>query len=104
MNVGHARRCLTPQTDEVYLIGYRNLENRLHPATGIYDDVFGNALYFEDEGKELFVLSCDFMEIDEDTAEDAKMFGTQKSQYASQMILPEMMEAADVKDNRARFF
>lgn len=38
------------------------------------------------------------------TAEDAKMFGTQKSQYASQMILPEMMEAADVKDNRARFF
>ncbi len=72
MNIGHARRCLTPQTEEVYLIGYRNLENRLHPATGIYDDVFGNALYFEDDGQELFVLSCDFMEIDEDTAEDAK--------------------------------
>lgn len=72
MNIGHARRCLTPQTDEVYLIGYRNLDNRLHPATGIYDDVFGNALYFEDGGRELFILSCDFMEIDEDTAEDAK--------------------------------
>lgn len=72
MNVGSARRCLTPQTDEVYLIGYRNLENRLHPATGIYDDVFGNALYFEQDGKELFVFSCDFMEIDEGTAEDAK--------------------------------
>ncbi|MBQ9547748.1 MAG: SurA N-terminal domain-containing protein [Bacteroidales bacterium] len=38
------------------------------------------------------------------TEEDAKMFGQQKLQYASQMILPEMMEAADVKDNRARFF
>ena len=72
MNIGSARRCLTPQTEEVYLIGYRNLENRLHPATGIYDDVFGNALYFEDGGKELFVFSCDFMEIDEGTAEDAK--------------------------------
>ena len=72
MNIGHARRKLTPQTDEVYLIGYRNLENRLHPATGIYDDVYGNALYFEQDGKELFVLSCDFMEVDEDTAEDAK--------------------------------
>ena len=72
MNIGCARRKLTPQTDEVYLIGYRNLENRLHPATGIYDDVFGNALYFEDHGRELFVLSCDFMEIDKDTAEDAK--------------------------------
>ena len=72
MNVGCARRCLTPQIEEVYLIGYRNLENRLHPATGIYDDVFGNALYFEDGGKELFVFSCDFMEIDEDTSEDVK--------------------------------
>ena len=72
MNIGCARRCLTPQTEEVYLIGYRNLENRLHPATGIYDDVFGNALYFEQDGAELFVLSCDFMEIDKDTAEDAK--------------------------------
>ena len=72
MNIGCARRKLTPQTEEVYLIGYRNLENRLHPATGIYDDVFGNALYFEQDGQELFVLSCDFMEIDEGTAEDAK--------------------------------
>lgn len=72
MNIGTARRKLTPQTDEVYLIGYRNLENRLQPATGIYDDVFGNALYFEQDGKELFVFSCDFMEIDEGTAEDAK--------------------------------
>jgi hypothetical protein len=24
MNIGHARRCLTPQTEEVNLIGYRN--------------------------------------------------------------------------------
>lgn len=72
MNIGCARRKLTPQTEEVYLIGYRNLENRLHPAIGIYDDVFGNALYFEQGGKELFIFSCDFMEIDEDTSEDAK--------------------------------
>ena len=72
MNIGCARRKLTPQTEEVYLIGYRDLDNRLQPATGIYDDVFGNALYFADGDAELFVFSCDFMEIDEDTAEDAK--------------------------------
>ena len=38
------------------------------------------------------------------TAEDAKNFDKQKAQYTSQMILPSMMEEADVKDNRARFF
>ncbi len=38
------------------------------------------------------------------TEEDAAMFQNQKAQYSAQMILPAMMEAADVKDNRARFF
>lgn len=38
------------------------------------------------------------------TEEDAKNMSMQKNQYASQMVLPVMMEAADVKDNRARFF
>lgn len=38
------------------------------------------------------------------TVEDAKNFENQKAQYSSQMILPVMMEEAEVKDNRARFF
>ena len=38
------------------------------------------------------------------TLEDARMYGSQKVQYSSQMILPVMMDAADVVDNRARFF
>ena len=38
------------------------------------------------------------------TEEDAKNFSAQKAQYSSQMILPVMMDEADVKDNRARFF
>ena len=38
------------------------------------------------------------------TEEDAKNSATQMSSYASQMILPVMMQAADVKDYRARFF
>ena len=45
MNIGHARRKLTPQGD-VYLIGYHDLENRLQPATAIHDDVYANALLF----------------------------------------------------------
>jgi len=38
------------------------------------------------------------------TDDDAKMLSSQKAQYSSQMILPVMMDLADVKDNRARFF
>jgi len=38
------------------------------------------------------------------TEQDAQMLNSQKSQYSSQMILPVMMQLADVKDNRARFF
>ncbi|MCQ2164309.1 MAG: SurA N-terminal domain-containing protein [Bacteroidales bacterium] len=38
------------------------------------------------------------------TEDDAKNFAAQKNQYTTQMILPVMMESADVKDNRARFY
>ena len=38
------------------------------------------------------------------TADDARMMNSQKAQYSSQMVLPVMMDDADVKDNRARFF
>jgi len=38
------------------------------------------------------------------TEDDAKNFAAQKNQYTTQMILPVMMEAAGVKDNRARFY
>jgi len=38
------------------------------------------------------------------TAEDANNFEAQKAMYSTQMILPEMMSNADVKDDRARFF
>lgn len=38
------------------------------------------------------------------TEDDARTDAGQKTQYASQMIIPAMMQNADVKDNRARFF
>ena len=38
------------------------------------------------------------------TEDDAKTRNAQMAQYASQMVVPTMMEDADVKDNRARFF
>ncbi|MBR5176069.1 MAG: SurA N-terminal domain-containing protein [Bacteroidales bacterium] len=38
------------------------------------------------------------------TEEDAKNAAAQMNTYASQMILPVMMQEAEVKDNRARFF
>ena len=38
------------------------------------------------------------------TEDDAKTRDSQMSQYAAQMVVPTMMDDADVKDNRARFF
>ena len=38
------------------------------------------------------------------TEDDAASFEAQKAQYKAQQILPVMMDDADVKDNRARFF
>ena len=38
------------------------------------------------------------------TEDDAKTRDMQMAQVSTQMLLPTMMEAADVKDNRARFF
>ena len=38
------------------------------------------------------------------TEEDAKNRADQQSYFAAQMLIPTMMEDADVKDNRARFF
>lgn len=71
MNVGHARRDLTPEGD-IYLIGYRDLPNRLKPATGIHDHVFANALLFQQEGKEVFIFNADVLEFEEAMAEEVK--------------------------------
>lgn len=38
------------------------------------------------------------------TEDDANNFAAQMAQYNTQMIIPTMMEIADVKDNRARFY
>ncbi|MBQ0077098.1 MAG: SurA N-terminal domain-containing protein [Bacteroidales bacterium] len=38
------------------------------------------------------------------TEQDARNFATQKAQYNTQMLVPVMMEAADVQDNRARYY
>lgn len=70
MKVGNARVCLTPK-QEFYLIGYRS-DNRYKPATGIHDDIYGNALLLEQDGKCVFLFSADFLEFEETMAEDVK--------------------------------
>ncbi len=71
MKVGCARRKITPQGD-VYLIGYRDLQNRLEPATAIHDDVYANCLYFTDGEREVFEFNMDAMEVEEVMAEEVK--------------------------------
>lgn len=70
MRIGCARRCLSPKK-EFYLIGYRS-PNRMEPASGIHDDIFANALVFEQEGQQFFLFSADFLEFEEEMAEDVK--------------------------------
>ena len=70
MKVGTARYCLTPK-QPFYLIGYRS-ENRYEPASGVHDDIYGNALLFEEKGKQLFLFSADFLEFEEEMAENVK--------------------------------
>ena len=71
MNIGHARRKITPQGD-IYLIGYRNLPNRLEPATGVHDDVFANAILFQQDDREVFLFNADVLEFEEGMAEEVK--------------------------------
>lgn len=70
MKIGHSRCLLTPQ-GEFYLIGYRS-ENRMYPASGVHDDIYANALLFDDGEKEIFLFSADVLEFEEEMAEDVK--------------------------------
>jgi hypothetical protein len=70
LKVGTARFCISP-TKEFYLIGYRS-KNREYPAKGIHDDIYCNSLLFECNGKTVFLFSADFIEFEEEMAEDVK--------------------------------
>lgn len=70
MKIGNARFCLSPKK-EFYLIGFRS-DNRNYPASGIHDDIYCNSLLFEDEGKKVFIFSADFLEFEEEMAEEVK--------------------------------
>lgn len=70
MKVGNARFCISPKK-EFYMIGYRS-KNREYPAKGIHDDIYCNSLLFECNEKKVFLFSADFLEIEEEMAEDVK--------------------------------
>lgn len=70
MKLGHARHNLTPD-GEFYLIGYRS-DNRMNPSSGVHDEIFCNSLLFEQDGKEIFLFSADYLEFEEEMAEDVK--------------------------------
>ncbi len=86
MNIGHARCCISPTKEEFYLIGYR-AENRMHPASGIHDDIYMNAILFENNGKQVFMLSADVLEFEEDMVEDVKTLMADKYSIERDSIL-----------------
>ncbi len=44
----------------------------MEPASGIHDDIYCNSLVLEQDGKKIFLFSADFLEFEEDMAEDVK--------------------------------
>ncbi len=71
MKVGFSRNLLSPTKEEFYLIGFRS-PNRMEPASGIHDDIYCNALVLEQDGKQIFLFSADYLEFEEEMAEDVK--------------------------------
>ncbi len=71
MRVGCTRHLLSPTKEKFYLIGFRS-PNRMEPASGIHDDIYCNALVLEEEGEQIFLFSADFLEFEEEMAEDVK--------------------------------
>lgn len=85
MKIGHAHFDLTPK-GEFYLIGFRS-ENRMYPASGVHDPIFGNALLLDDGEQELYIFSADFLEFEESMAEDVKNLLAEKYGIARDNVL-----------------
>ena len=71
MLIGYDRQCISPQMDTFYLIGYRS-PTRYDPALGIHDNIYINALLLDDGENEVFILSADLLEIEEEMAHEVK--------------------------------
>ncbi|MDI4584549.1 alkaline ceramidase [Oenococcus sp. UCMA 14587] len=72
MKIGTARYCISPSYRKFYLLGYKN-PVRNNPAAGIHDDIFCNALLFDNGNHDrVFVLSADLLELEDDMVEEVK--------------------------------
>ncbi len=98
MRVGHSRQCLTPQYEEFYLLGYKN-PNRNNPAKGVHDDIYSNALLFENDGICTFVWSADLLELPDTIAKQIKDQLSEKYGIdRNQIILGVMHNHSSVRD------
>jgi len=71
MKVGSARYCISPKEKEFYLLGYKTpLRNR--PADGIHDDIYCNSLLFDNGNQQVFLLSADLLEVEDEFVEEVK--------------------------------
>ncbi|MDV7718382.1 alkaline ceramidase [Pediococcus ethanolidurans] len=71
MKVGSARFDITPKSKNFYLLGYKT-PLRNEPAKGIHDHIFCNALLFDHDGNQVFLLTADLLEFEDETAEYIK--------------------------------
>lgn len=71
MKVGYSKTCISPKNKEFYLIGYKS-PYRFKPAEGIHDDIYCQTILMEISNKLMYIVSFDFLELEQDMVEDIK--------------------------------
>lgn len=71
MKLGHARYCISPIKKDFYLIGYKS-PYRFEVADGIHDDIYCQSLLLEVEDQQTFIVSFDFLELEDEMVEEIK--------------------------------
>lgn len=86
MKIGQKRVNISPTSDTFYLIGYKS-PDRNQPAQGIHDELYLNGLLLEVAGKQLFLASFDFLELEDEMVAEAKTLLAKQFQLDRDLIL-----------------
>jgi|AKYZ01.1.fsa_nt_gi Neutral/alkaline non-lysosomal ceramidase. len=86
MKLGHARYCISPKEEKFYLIGYKSTY-RNNPAKGVHDDIYCQSLLLDIADKKLFIVSLDFLELEDDMVEEVKSILNRKFNINRDLII-----------------
>lgn len=86
MQIGYGKHCLSPWKEDFYLIGYKS-PFRNKKAEGIHDDIYCHSILFEIENDYLFMVSLDFLELEDEMVEEIKSILCERFKINRDLIL-----------------